>query len=128
MRIYFRKSNPLNTGFLSNIHRVNLQRSSHLQQKSNTNYTVPFTVISRGCGSPVVKVSDYGRHVMSSSPVPPKTRCVGQRCTLNLSRAETSFRWCDVVVRRGGFQLRCRLLHLTMVQNYVVRRQKPSCS
>ncbi|GFW18360.1 putative isxo2-like transposase domain protein [Trichonephila clavipes] len=27
---------------------------------------------------------------------------VGQRCTLNLSRAETSSRWCGVVVRRGG--------------------------
>ncbi|GFW52872.1 uncharacterized protein TNCV_2394511 [Trichonephila clavipes] len=40
--------------------------------------------------------------VMSSSPVPLKTRRVGQRCTLNLSRAETSSRWCGVVVRRGG--------------------------
>ncbi|GFX01969.1 uncharacterized protein TNCV_371581 [Trichonephila clavipes] len=66
--------------------------------------------------------------VTSSIPVPLKTRRVGQRCTLNLSRAETSSRWCGVVVRRGGFQLRCRPHHLTMVQNYVVRRQKPSCS
>ncbi|GFU28083.1 uncharacterized protein TNCV_3153951 [Trichonephila clavipes] len=40
--------------------------------------------------------------VTSSSPVPLKTRRVGQRCTLNLSRAETSSRWCGVVVRRGG--------------------------
>ncbi|GFX18437.1 uncharacterized protein TNCV_4307371 [Trichonephila clavipes] len=47
-----------------------------------------------GCGSPVVKVSNHGRHVMSSIPVPLKTRRVGQRCTLNLSRAETSSRWC----------------------------------
>ncbi|GFU92590.1 hypothetical protein TNCV_4795181 [Trichonephila clavipes] len=30
--------------------------------------------------------------VTSSSPVPLKNRCVGQRCTLNLSRAETSSR------------------------------------
>ncbi|GFX05516.1 uncharacterized protein TNCV_3434201 [Trichonephila clavipes] len=81
-----------------------------------------------GCGSPVVKVSNHGWHVMSSIPVPLKTRRVGQRCTLNLSRAETSSRWCGVVVRRGGCQLRCRPRHLTMVQNYVVRRQKPSCS
>ncbi|GFY03625.1 uncharacterized protein TNCV_3092511 [Trichonephila clavipes] len=66
--------------------------------------------------------------VTSSSPVPLKTRRVGQRCTLNLSKAETSFRWCGVVVRRGRCQLRCRPRHLTMVQNYVVRRQKPSCS
>ncbi|GFV32177.1 uncharacterized protein TNCV_1674651 [Trichonephila clavipes] len=40
--------------------------------------------------------------VTSSSPVPLKTCHVGQRCTLNLSRAETSSRWCGVVVRRGG--------------------------
>ncbi|GFW19886.1 hypothetical protein TNCV_3561891 [Trichonephila clavipes] len=53
-----------------------------------------------GCGSPVVKVSDHGRHVMSSSPVPIKTRRVGQRCTLNLSRVETSSH--GVTVRRGG--------------------------
>ncbi|GFW95951.1 uncharacterized protein TNCV_4173781 [Trichonephila clavipes] len=36
-----------------------------------------------------------------SSPVALKTRRVGQRCTLNLSRAETPSRWCGVVVRRG---------------------------
>ncbi|GFX83069.1 uncharacterized protein TNCV_4986631 [Trichonephila clavipes] len=40
--------------------------------------------------------------VTGSSPVPLKTRRVGQRCTLNLSSAETSSRWCGVVVRRGG--------------------------
>ncbi|GFW23205.1 uncharacterized protein TNCV_3803051 [Trichonephila clavipes] len=40
--------------------------------------------------------------VTSSSPVPLKTRRVGQRCTLNLSRTKTSSRWCGVVVRRGG--------------------------
>ncbi|GFV81462.1 hypothetical protein TNCV_51861 [Trichonephila clavipes] len=39
--------------------------------------------------------------ITSSSPVPLKTRRVGQRCTLNLSRAQTSSRWCGVVVRRG---------------------------
>ncbi|GFX01620.1 uncharacterized protein TNCV_3971201 [Trichonephila clavipes] len=51
---------------------------------------------------PVVKVSDHGRYVISSSPVPLKTRRVGVRCTLNLSRAQTFSRWCGVVVRRGG--------------------------
>ncbi|GFV61510.1 hypothetical protein TNCV_3893001 [Trichonephila clavipes] len=55
-----------------------------------------------GCGSPVVKVSDHGRHVMSSSPEPLKTRRAGQRGTLNLSKAQTFSHWCDVVVRRGG--------------------------
>ncbi|GFW16538.1 uncharacterized protein TNCV_2351621 [Trichonephila clavipes] len=78
----------------------------------------------------VAAVAEWYRHrivagfVTSSSPVPLKTRRVGQRCTLNLSKAETSSRWCGVVVRRGGCQLRCRPRHLTMVQNYVVRRQK----
>ncbi|GFV32624.1 uncharacterized protein TNCV_441161 [Trichonephila clavipes] len=56
----------------------------------------------------VAAVVEWYRHrivagfVTSSSPVPLKTRRVGQRCTLNLSRAETSSRWCGVVVRRGG--------------------------
>ncbi|GFV53151.1 hypothetical protein TNCV_756611 [Trichonephila clavipes] len=55
-----------------------------------------------GRGSRVVKVLDHGRHVTSSNPVPLKTRRVRQRCTLNLYRAETSSRWCGVVVRRVG--------------------------
>ncbi|GFX00720.1 uncharacterized protein TNCV_4576871 [Trichonephila clavipes] len=61
-----------------------------------------------------------------TSPIPQKTRRVGERCTLNLSTAETSSRWSGVVVKRG--QLKCRPRHLTMVQNYEVRLQKPSCS
>ncbi|GFY05784.1 hypothetical protein TNCV_4404511 [Trichonephila clavipes] len=40
--------------------------------------------------------------VTSSSPVPLKTRRVEECCTLNLPRAQTSFRWCNVVVRRSG--------------------------
>ncbi|GFT67668.1 uncharacterized protein TNCV_3001061 [Trichonephila clavipes] len=56
-------------------------------------------------------VAEWYRHrivagfVTSSSPVPLKTRRVGQRCTLNLSRAEMSSCWCGVVARRGGCQL-----------------------
>ncbi|GFW42193.1 hypothetical protein TNCV_1206491 [Trichonephila clavipes] len=64
--------------------------------------TCNYSPANEGCGSPVVKVSDHGRHVMSSSPVPLKTRRVGQRCTLKQSRAETSSRLCGVVVRKGG--------------------------
>ncbi|GFU58225.1 uncharacterized protein TNCV_314971 [Trichonephila clavipes] len=60
---------------------------------------------------------------MISSPVPLKIHRVEQRCTLNM-RAETSSRWCGVVVRRGRCQLRRRPRHLTMVQNYVVHHQK----
>ncbi|GFU99073.1 hypothetical protein TNCV_1227871 [Trichonephila clavipes] len=41
-------------------------------------YSIPRCSASRirhrGCGNPVVKVSDNGRHVMSSSPEPLKTR------------------------------------------------------
>ncbi|GFS94360.1 uncharacterized protein TNCV_2014011 [Trichonephila clavipes] len=80
------------------------------------------------CGIPGVKVSDHGRHVMSSISVPLKTRLVGERYTLDLSRAQTSSRWCGVVVRRWGCQLRCRSRHLTIVQNYEARHQKSSCS
>ncbi|GFX43906.1 uncharacterized protein TNCV_4111851 [Trichonephila clavipes] len=83
---------------------------------------------SRGCGSPVVKVSDHGRHLMSLSTVPQKTRRVGKRCTLNLSRAQKFSSWRGVIVRRKGGELRCGLRHLIMVQNDEVRRQKSSGS
>ncbi|GFX95353.1 uncharacterized protein TNCV_849431 [Trichonephila clavipes] len=74
---------------------------------------------SEGCASPLVKISDHGRHVTSSSPVPLKTRRVGQRCKLNLSLAPT---FCyGVVVRRGECQLRYRSRHLTVVQNDVAQ-------
>ncbi|GFV99357.1 hypothetical protein TNCV_1513291 [Trichonephila clavipes] len=55
-----------------------------------------------GRSSRVVKVSDRGWPCHEFEPVPLKTRRVGQRCTLNLSRVQTSSRWCGVVVRRGG--------------------------
>ncbi|GFS98508.1 hypothetical protein TNCV_3478891 [Trichonephila clavipes] len=42
-----------------------------------------------------------------------------------MSRAQTSSRWCGVVVRRVGYLLRCRPRHLTLVQNFEVRRQNP---
>ncbi|GFV64797.1 hypothetical protein TNCV_808941 [Trichonephila clavipes] len=68
--------------FLGHLVLVLVERFVHISQ------------FDSGCGSPVVKVSDQGRHVMRLSPVPLKTRRVGQRCTLNMSRAETSSRWC----------------------------------
>ncbi|GFU23074.1 putative transposable element [Trichonephila clavipes] len=51
------------------------------------------------CGSPVVKVSDHDLRVISSSSLPLKITRVGERRTFNLSGAQTSSRWCDVVVR-----------------------------
>ncbi|GFY19406.1 hypothetical protein TNCV_4127931 [Trichonephila clavipes] len=64
--------------------------------------------------------------VMSSRPVPLKTRRVVERFTLNLSRAQTSSCWSGVVVKRC--QLKYRPPHLTMAQNYEVHLQKPLCS
>ncbi|GFX98552.1 uncharacterized protein TNCV_1501301 [Trichonephila clavipes] len=40
--------------------------------------------------------------VTNSNPVPLKTLRVGERSMLHLSRAQTSSRWCGVVVRREG--------------------------
>ncbi|GFS72491.1 uncharacterized protein TNCV_2116341 [Trichonephila clavipes] len=83
-------------------HLVDDETNEGQQQQPASRYPFSVNPISyRGLRSPVVKLSDHGRHVMSSSPVPLKTRLVGQRCTLNLSRAETSSYWCGVVVRRG---------------------------
>ncbi|GFW52541.1 uncharacterized protein TNCV_404691 [Trichonephila clavipes] len=64
--------------------------------------------------------------VTSSSPVPLKTHRVGERCTLNLSRAKPPSCWSGVVVKRGQFKYRPR--HLTIVQSYEVRLQTSSCS
>ncbi|GFW02449.1 uncharacterized protein TNCV_2454661 [Trichonephila clavipes] len=70
-----------------------------------TKVRLPNTNLSWCC---VVAVAEWSRYrimsgfIMSSSPVPLKSRRVGKRCTLNLSRAQTFSRWCGVVVRRGG--------------------------
>ncbi|GFT11156.1 uncharacterized protein TNCV_1085031 [Trichonephila clavipes] len=75
----------------------------------------------------VVKLSDSGWYMTSSSPVPLKNHRVRKRCTLNLPRDQTSFHWCGVVVSRGGCQLKCHPRHLAMVQNDE-KIEKPSCS
>ncbi|GFU99981.1 uncharacterized protein TNCV_1427721 [Trichonephila clavipes] len=88
-------------GITSRPHSVTTDRENHhILHKCYLTWLVQPK--NRGCGSPMFKVSDQDRHVMSSNPLPLKTRRVGQRCTLNLSRAETSSPWCGVVVRRGG--------------------------
>ncbi|GFU05287.1 hypothetical protein TNCV_964711 [Trichonephila clavipes] len=51
------------------------------------------------CGSPEVRYWIMA-DVTSSSSTSLKP-AVGKRCTLNLSRSQTSSRWCGVVVRRG---------------------------
>ncbi|GFV59328.1 uncharacterized protein TNCV_2340691 [Trichonephila clavipes] len=74
----------------------------------------------------LVKVSDHGRRVTSSSLVPLKTHRLGEKCTLNLSNLKHPPG--GVVVRRRGDSSGVCPRHLTMVQNDEVRRQKPSCS
>ncbi|GFV70373.1 uncharacterized protein TNCV_4797921 [Trichonephila clavipes] len=117
------------------IHQAQSHHTPNVVFKSyQREQNVSFEIALMFMPSSVAAVAEWYRYrtvacfVTGSSPVPLKTRRVGQRCTLNLSRAETSSRWCGVVVRRGGCQLMCRPRHLTMVQNYVVRHQKPSCS
>ncbi|GFW41948.1 hypothetical protein TNCV_6571 [Trichonephila clavipes] len=48
---------------------------SHSQALKTTpelwHFTLLTSVPSQGCGSSVVMVSNHGRHVMNSSPVPP---------------------------------------------------------
>ncbi|GFV11680.1 hypothetical protein TNCV_976691 [Trichonephila clavipes] len=68
-----------------------------------------------GFGNLVIKVSDRGWYIMSSSPVLLKNRRLEEPCTLNLSRTQTSSRWCGVVVRRCGVPALVSPRHLTMV-------------
>ncbi|GFX41064.1 uncharacterized protein TNCV_2217631 [Trichonephila clavipes] len=81
-------------------------KSSNTNGATEATHTFAIATVSLVCL--VAAVAEWYRYrtvaclVTSSSPVPLKTRRVGQRCTLNLSRAETSSRWCGVVVRRGG--------------------------
>ncbi|GFT96229.1 hypothetical protein TNCV_3906701 [Trichonephila clavipes] len=75
--------------------------------------------LARGFGSPVVKVSDHGRHVMSSSPVQLRTCHEGQRYTLNLSRDETLSHWCGVVLNGYVNKQNCRIWSEANPQVYV---------
>ncbi|GFV13953.1 hypothetical protein TNCV_524301 [Trichonephila clavipes] len=75
----------------------------------------------------MVKVTDSWLVCHEFEPNTVEDPRVGERCTLNLSRAQKRPP-VDVVVRKGGCQLRCRSRHLTMFQNDEVRCQKPSCS
>ncbi|GFV15141.1 hypothetical protein TNCV_2710251 [Trichonephila clavipes] len=76
-------------------------------------------MFERKCGPTVAK---WSRHriaagfVTSSSPVPLRTRCVRERCTLNLSKAETFSCRSGVVVRKRRCQVTCRPRYLAMVQ------------
>ncbi|GFW60721.1 hypothetical protein TNCV_570671 [Trichonephila clavipes] len=62
-----------------------------------------------------------GRRVMNTNLVPMKTRIVGERCVLNLSKAQVSSRWCGSLGR--GCQLRCRYhqIHEVKITKFVVK-------
>ncbi|GFV53096.1 uncharacterized protein TNCV_2893281 [Trichonephila clavipes] len=116
---------------------MNMKRKENFQMLSKELHQLKYEAISVQQGSVrLVKKTQERKSstcyllitkgVASSSPVPLKTQRVGERCTLNLSIAQTSSCWSGVVVKRG--QLKYRPRHLTMVQNHEVRLQKPSCS
>ncbi|GFV58368.1 histone-lysine N-methyltransferase SETMAR [Trichonephila clavipes] len=74
--------------------------------------------------------------VTSSIPVPLKTRRVGQRCTLNLSRAETSSSWCGGELLPHGQTLNSDLycqqldrleLAIDCPETATIGQQKRSC-
>ncbi|GFX85968.1 uncharacterized protein TNCV_2473701 [Trichonephila clavipes] len=89
--------------------------------------SITFDVYS-GLVSQVVKVSYLGcpchEFKLSATKDPP---C---RAAMHVKSDESSnfvsLVWCGSWER--GWLLRCRSRHSTMVQNYVIRRQKPSCS
>ncbi|GFX46871.1 hypothetical protein TNCV_4040171 [Trichonephila clavipes] len=53
-------------------------------------------------GSRVIQVSDHDLPCREFEPSTTKDPPCRAAITLNLSRAETSSRWCGVIVRRGG--------------------------
>ncbi|GFV59025.1 hypothetical protein TNCV_1814141 [Trichonephila clavipes] len=80
-----------------------------------------------GCGRRGVKVSDRGWPCHEFKPSTTKDPPCRERCSLNLSRAQTSS--LGVVWLLGEeVPAQASLTSLSTVQNYEVRRQKPSCS
>ncbi|GFU85936.1 uncharacterized protein TNCV_3069381 [Trichonephila clavipes] len=91
---------------------MNMKRKENFQMLPKEIHQLKYEVISVPQGSVhLIKKKQerksstcyllINKGVMSSSPVPLKTRRVGARYTLNLSRAQTSSCWSDVVVKRG---------------------------
>ncbi|GFU52591.1 uncharacterized protein TNCV_617071 [Trichonephila clavipes] len=110
---------------------MNMKRKKNCQMLPKNSINLKYEAISVPQGSVhLVKTTQERKSstldllitkgVTSSIPVPLKTRRVGKRCTLNLSRAQTSSCWSGVVVKRG--QLKYRPRHLTMAQNYIYTR------
>ncbi|GFX85687.1 DUF5641 domain-containing protein [Trichonephila clavipes] len=87
-----RKASPIEEGDIALVSDTNSKRINWPLGRVKKIYPGKDGIVQE---EPTPSIAD--RH-----PVPINTRRVGQRCTLNLSRAETSSRWCGVVVRKGG--------------------------
>ncbi|GFU38627.1 hypothetical protein TNCV_1495591 [Trichonephila clavipes] len=83
-----------------------------IESKQNTTRFPRYRHTRSGRSSQGVRVWDRGCPYLEFEPSTTlRTRCVGARCTLNLSRAQMSFPWCGVVVRRGGAS--SEVIHVT---------------
>ncbi|GFV04049.1 uncharacterized protein TNCV_916731 [Trichonephila clavipes] len=83
------------------------------------------TLSNGGRGSLGVKVTDSWSACPEFDPsIAEDQPCKGAMYVKSVE-AQTSSRWCGVKIRRGKYQLRYRPRHLTMDQNYEIRRQKP---
>ncbi|GFT09729.1 hypothetical protein TNCV_1651041 [Trichonephila clavipes] len=92
---------------------MNMKRKENFQMLPKELHQLKFETISVSQGSVrLVKKTQESKSstcyllitkdVTSSSPIPVKSRCVGVRCTLNLSRAQTSSCWSGVVVKKAS--------------------------
>ncbi|GFU19726.1 hypothetical protein TNCV_3960751 [Trichonephila clavipes] len=72
------------------LHHPNNLSPSTINPPCITSITI--TLSFGGSSSQVLRYRTHGWRVMSSSPVPLRTRGRGRRCSLNLSRAQTSSR------------------------------------
>ncbi|GFX26983.1 uncharacterized protein TNCV_1841551 [Trichonephila clavipes] len=80
-----------------------------------------------GCGNLMIKAPDRGWPCHEFEPSTTKYQL--RRAAMYIKSIESSTAlplvWCGSWER--GCQLRCRPRYLTMVQNYMVRHEKPSC-
>ncbi|GFW94746.1 histone-lysine N-methyltransferase SETMAR [Trichonephila clavipes] len=104
-----KKGETMNAGSVGEPETLNVGGVGGLESKAQAYHHAPSLLLQSKGGSrsrqfvlfgSLAAVAEWYRYrivagfVTSSSPIPLKTRRVGQRCTLNLSRAETSSRWC----------------------------------
>ncbi|GFS96240.1 transposon Tf2-9 polyprotein [Trichonephila clavipes] len=94
--------------------------------RSGLTISDPISRFGGGRGIRVVKVSGRGWPCHEFDPS--TTKDPPCRAVMHVKSVESSNVRYGVIVWRRECQLRCRPRHLTMVQNYEVRRQKPSCS